>query len=156
MLNMNRMRIAARALLVLSMSCRDALSPEQRRASELESAHRRWQAQNLHSYAYTIQSSCFCANVDPLYIVVVSDTVAGVFDLKTGTFLEPKWGSTVDVLFTFIQNAIDHHAYLIRAEYDAAKGFPTTIDYDGSAEFVDDEISIRVSDVHPIASLASP
>jgi hypothetical protein len=53
-------------------------------------------------------------------------------------------------LFTFIQNAIDGHAQMIRAEYDAAKGFPTEIDYDGAAQIADDEISFRVSDVHPV------
>jgi hypothetical protein len=35
-------------------------------------------------------------------------------------------------------------------QYDAAKGFPTEIDYDGAALIADDEIFYRVSDVHPI------
>jgi hypothetical protein len=50
---------------------------------------------------------------------------------------------------------------MIRAEYDAAKGFPTEIDYDGEAQIADDEISFRVSDVHlvtppPVQVMASP
>ena len=78
------------------MSCREAVGPE-RQTADLEAAHRLWQAQNLHTYAFTLQRSCFCA------------------------------------------------------EYDDAKGLPTAIDYDGAAEIADDEISYRVSDVHPVS-----
>jgi len=39
----------------------------------------------------------------------------------------------------------------IDAKYDAAKGFPTGIDYDGAATIADDEIFYHVSDVHPIS-----
>jgi hypothetical protein len=108
-----------------------------------------------------VESSCFCANVHPLYVAVLSDTVAGVLDLETGEAVDRQLGETVDGLFTFIQNAIDRPARVIRAEYDAAKGFPTEIDYDGEAQIADDEIFYRVSDVHPVTPqlgrvLASP
>jgi hypothetical protein len=81
---------------------------------------------------------------------VLSDTVAGVLDLETGTTADRQLGETVEDLFIFVQTAIDGHAQMIRAEYDAAKGFPTEIDYDGEAQIADDEISFRVSDVHPV------
>src|SRR5262249_35625295 len=109
-----------------------------------------WRAQNLHTYAFTLQRGCFCANLHPLFVVVLSDTVAGVLDLETFESVDPHLGQTVDDLFDFIQNAIDRPAQLIRAEYDPLTGFPTTIDYDGAAQIADDEISFRVSDVHPI------
>jgi hypothetical protein len=84
---------------------------------------------------------------------VVNDAVAGVLDLETGDTVDQRLGVTVDDLFTFIQGAIDHHAELIRAKYDATQGFPTEIDYDGAAQVADDEISYRVSNVHPVAAL---
>jgi len=149
-------RFAGLALLALAMSCSDALSPEQRQIRDLETAQRRWQARNLHTYAFTLQRSCFCGNVNPLYIVVLSDRVGGVFDLNTGAFVDVQLGETIEDLFTFIQSAIDHHASLIRAEYDAASGFPTQIDYDGSAMAADDELSVRISDVHPITPQSVP
>jgi hypothetical protein len=40
--------------------------------------------------------------------------------------------------------------------YDAAKGFPAEIDYDGAAQIADDEISYRITDVHPVTPQASP
>jgi hypothetical protein len=54
-------------------------------------------------------------------------------------------------LVTFVQSAIHRPAQQIRVEHDTAKGFPREIDYDGAAQIADDEISYRVSDVHPIA-----
>jgi hypothetical protein len=147
---MNPLRLAALSLLVLAMSCSDSLAP-QRQTTELEAARQRWRAQNLHTYAFTLQRSCFCGNVHPLYIPVVSDTVVGALDLETGTWVDRQLGETIEDLFTFVQNAIDRPAQQIRVEYDAAKGFPSEIDYDGAAQIADDEISYRISDVHPIA-----
>jgi hypothetical protein len=146
---MNPIRFAGLAVLVVAISCSDAIGPR-RQSNDLESARQRWRAQNLHTYAFTLQRSCFCGNVHPLYVVVLSDTVAGVLDLETTESVDRLLGETVDGLFTFVQNAIDGHAHVIRAEYDAAKGFPAEIDYDGQAQIADDEISYRVSDVHPI------
>lgn len=146
-------RYAALALLALATSCNDALSPE---ISDLETAQRRWQARNLHTYAFTLQRGCFCGNVDPLYVIVLSDKVGGVFDLSTGAFVDIQSGQTIDDLFTFIRNAIDHGASVIQAKYDPASGFPTEIEYDGAAMVADDEISFRISDVHPITPQTAP
>jgi hypothetical protein len=151
---MKQTRLAGLALLVLAMSCSDAVGPG-RDLADLERARQRWQSQHLHSYAFTLQRTCFCTNVHPLFVVVLSDTVAGVFDLTTGSYVDMQLGETVDDLFTFVQNAISQHAQLIRVDYDAAKGFPAEIDYDGSAQTADDEISFRISDVHLITPQTS-
>jgi hypothetical protein len=143
-------------MLSLAMSCSDALSPEQRQIKDLETAHKLWQTRNLHTYAFTLQRSCFCGNTDPLYVVVLNDRIGGVFDLNTGAFVDVQSGKTIEDLFAFIQTAIDHHASVIRAEYDAASGFPTEIDYDGAAMIADDEVSFRTSDVHPITPQSAP
>jgi uncharacterized protein DUF6174 len=147
---MNPLRLAGVTLLVFAISCDDAMGPG-RNVTDLESARQRWRAQDLHTYAFTMQRSCFCVNTRPLFVVVLSDTVAGVVDLQTGQSVDRQLGETVDGLFTFIQNAIERHAQKIQATYDPAKGFPTEIDYDGAAQIADDEIFFRISDVHPIA-----
>jgi len=146
---MNSIRLAGLALLVGAISCSDTLGPG-RPLTELEAARSRWRAQNLHTYAFTIQRSCFCVNVHPLYVVVLSDTVAGVLDLETVEWVDRRLGETVEGLFTFIEDGITHRARVIRADYDETKGFPTEIDFDGAAQIADDEIFYRVSDVHPI------
>jgi hypothetical protein len=152
---MTTTRIVGLTLLVLAMSCGDATGPD-RRNSDLETAHRQWQAQNLHTYAFTLRRSCFCTNVHPLYVLVLSDRVAGVFDLEGGAFVDLELGETIEELFTFVRSAIDGHAKLITVVYDAAKGFPAEIEYDGAAQIADDEISFRISDVHPITPQTSP
>jgi hypothetical protein len=147
---MSPLRLVGVTLLGLAISCSDAAAPGQH-VTDLEAARQRWRTQNLHTYAFTMQRSCFCGNTHPLFVVVVSDTVAGVLDVTTGTQIDRQLGETVDGLFTFIQTAIDRPAKLVRATYDPAKGFPIEIDYDGAAQIADDEIFFRVSDVHPIS-----
>ena len=146
---MNRWRLAALAVLAVTMSCRDTTAP----IFDLATARARWHAQNLHTYEFTLQRSCFCMT-DPLHVTVANDTVSDVLDLKTGASITRQAGQTVEDLFAFIQSAIDNHAHVIHAEFDASKGFPISIDYDGSAQAADDEVSIRVSDLHPL--LAEP
>lgn len=150
---MKPIRLAVIALLAAGISCSDSTGPTRPsdQIADIERARQQWRAQNLHTYAFTIQRACFCGNNDRLFVVVLSDTVAGVVDLDTAQDVDRQLGKTVDELFAFIQSAIDRPAQLIRAQYDAAKGFPTEIDYDGAAQIADDEIFYRVSDVHPIA-----
>jgi hypothetical protein len=146
---MTSLRLAATALLFAAISCGDATGPK-RLTGDLEAARDRWRAQNLHTYAFQLQRSCFCVNTHRLFVAVVNDAVTGVLDLDTGEFVDIRLGETVDGLFTFIQDAIDRHAELIRATYDPAQGVPTAIDYDGAARIADDEISFRITNVHPI------
>jgi len=146
---MRSVRLVIPALLAFSISCADT-TPPTRGTSDLAAARQRWQAQNLHTYAFTLQRSCFCVNTHRLYVAVLSDTVVEVLDLDTGLMLDRQLGETVDGLFSFIQNAIDRPAYRIETTYDAAKGFPSMIVYDGSAQIADDEITYLATDVHPI------
>ena len=146
-------RLVTYALLVAAVSCSDALGPvvPNPQTDELETARQRWRAQNLHTYAFTLQRSCFCLSTGPLYVLVLSDTVAGVIDFGTAQPLDRQFGKTIDELFAFIQTAIDLPARHIRVEYDSLKGFPTEIEYDGAAQVADDEIFYRITDVHPIS-----
>lgn len=152
--HMTLSRLARLALLIGAVSCTDAVGPGHQ-LSDLDQARRLWRSQNLHTYAFTVQRSCFCVNVHPLYVFVLSDTVAEVLDTQTGEMVDRQLGETVESLFTFIQNATEHSVELIRATYDGTKGFPTEIDYDGSAQIADDEISYRVGDVHVITPATS-
>ena len=151
---MKTRRLFGAALLALAAACSDAAGPLTRTTvpvTELDAARELWKGQNLHTYAFLLQRSCFCGNTHPLFVVVVNDKVAGVLDFQTTESVDPTLGQTVDDLFTFIQTAIDRPARLIRANYDEVKGFPTEIDYDGAAQIADDEIFYKISDVHPIS-----
>jgi hypothetical protein len=146
---MNLTRLAGFALLVVATACSDSTGPT-RRITDLERARARWRAQNLHTYAFRLQRSCFCANVDPLFVAVVDDHVVGVLDLETGEYVDTRWGETVDDLFSFVETAIDQQAAVIEVRYDVVKGFPAEINYDGAAGIADDELRLSADDVHPI------
>lgn len=145
---MNALRLACLFVLIAT-SCTDSVAPRFE-TTDLQAAHQRWRAQDLHTYAFTLQQNCFCGNIHPLYVAVVSDTIVGVLDFETGAWVDRKLGKTVDDLFAFVQSAIDRRAQRIRVEYDTARGFPRHIDYDGAAQIADDEIVYSASDVHPI------
>lgn len=146
---MNPLRLVGAALLTAAIACGDATGPKAG-TTDLDAARARWRSQDLHTYAFILQRSCFCVNIHPLYVAVVNDTVAGVIDFETVQPVDVRLGQTIDDLFAFIQDANDRHARLIRAEYDGTRGFPTTIDYDGAEQIADDEIFFTISDVHPI------
>lgn len=148
---MHRLRLAALALLGAAASCSDVTGPRKQITQDLHAAHDRWRAQKLHTYAFTLQRSCFCVNVHPLYVFVQNDTVAGVLDLETGAQVDPQLGETVEGLFTFVQSALDSRAAVLQVQYDPVRGYPTQIDYDGSTQIADDELSLHASDVHPVA-----
>src|SRR4051794_15668320 len=101
---MRSIRLAGLALLAAVLSCRDATGPRAQIA-QLDAARKVWQAQELHDYALTIQRNCFCDNTRPLYVLVLSDTVAGAFDLETGAWVDRRLGLTVDGLFDFVDYA---------------------------------------------------
>jgi hypothetical protein len=139
------------------MSCSDSAAPHSApMLTDLQAAHELWQAQKLHSYAFTLQRTCFCANTHRLFVAVENDTLAGVFDLDDGAFVDSTLGMTVEGLFSFVQQAIDRPAQKIHVEYDPSQGFPSLIDYDGSAQIADDEIEYHLSNVHLITPQQSP
>jgi hypothetical protein len=150
---MNRLRLclARLTLLAVVMSCSDNVAPQSApRVANLRAAQARWRSRNLHTYAFSLRRTCFCANTHRLFVIVKDDAVVGVFDLDDGVFVDSVLGVTIEGLFSFVQHAIDRPAQKIDVQYDAAQGFPALIDYDGSAQIADDEIEYHVSDVHLI------
>jgi hypothetical protein len=140
---MMRLRAFAAALFVFAAGCGDVLSP----GSELGVARQRWKAQNLHSYSFTLQRSCFCPSVQPLRVTVVGDSVVSVIDPATNKPVDLRSGETIDGLFRFIENAIARKAAVLEVQYDAVAGFPTRINYDGSFRVADDELTYTASNV---------
>ena len=135
------------AVLVLS-SCSDATAPAEQ-ISALGVARQRWASQHYTDYSFTIQQSCFCANVHPVRATVTRDTVRSAIDLVTNQAVDPAYVMTINGLFAFIQNGLEKHADKMTASYDQVLGFPSTIVYDFSFSVADDEGSISVRDVTP-------
>jgi hypothetical protein len=143
---MMRLRALALALFPLAAGCSDVLSPGSG-LTELAAARQRWNGQNLQSYSFTLQRSCFCVNVQPLRVTVIGDAVVSVVDPATNKPVDLRSGETIDGLFRFIENAIATKAAVLEVRYDAVAGFPTHINFDGSFRVADDELTYTASNV---------
>lgn len=116
---------------------------------ELNRQRRQWEAQDLANYRYTGRRICFCMReaVGPVLVEVREGTIASLTDQESGepvgeNFVE-LWPS-IDGVFGLVQDAIDREAAEITVEYDAERGFPTSVSIDYIEEAVDDELGFTV------------
>jgi hypothetical protein len=136
--------VAAASLVVLG-SCESATAPQ----AELARQRRVWADAEPVAYAFEMQRYCFCTpQATAAVIVEVQD--GQVFRRTyrdTGEELSGGPQSlfpTVDGVFDLIEEMLSQRPHRIEVEYDAERGFPTSISYDGDAGISDDELSIVI------------
>lgn len=147
-------RLLLIGLALTLAACSDALGPNGASTVNLASAKARWLSHGLTDYQITMTQSCFCANVHPLRLTILSDTVRTATDLVTGQAIDPRLGMTVPQLFDFVATGIAKPAAKLDVGYDAVYGFPYEIDYDFSVQVADDEGSISVRDLQALQTTA--
>ena len=122
---------------------------------ELDAARARWQAAGLSSYEYGYHKFCECHRESPPETVVsVRDGgVVGVRHRPAGSDVEVPavdknfgyyW--TVDGLFGVIASALERNVQ-VRAVYDESLGYPREIYIDYDADFIGDELDLRLTSV---------
>src|SRR5437879_2681120 len=116
--------ILVAAALVFAASCRETTGP----LDHLASARERWSKRGITDYSFTLQTRCFCANVDPIRVTVVRDTLQSAIDLKTSQPVNVRWVYTVDGLFGVIDTGIKNK-YTVETTYEPTLGYPVHIDY---------------------------
>jgi len=134
------------AVTAFGSACTRQETPEQ----SLARHQRLWAAQNIASYQYQLQVSCFCppAVTDPVIIKVRDGTAESVAYAATGMPAESQFFErydTLDKLFQVINQALEGKAAEISVSYDETLGFPRQIYIDFVKEAVDDEIAYNVS-----------
>jgi Family of unknown function (DUF6174) len=123
--------------------------------AELDAAEARWRAAALAGYEYGYYKYCEChRDAPPETIVTVRDgKVVRVRHRPAGSEVEVPaqdknfdyyW--TVDALFRLIASAFER-GVTVRATYDAAQGFPREIYIDYDADFIGDELDLRLTAV---------
>lgn len=136
-------------LAVASCDSTLPLSPlsEQRRAAV---ARKRWISQAPSSYSFIMGLECFCVETREMRVTVVNGVVVSVRPLDTDEELagpaRASFRPIVD-LFSVVLDAISRLAYSIRAEYDPALGFPSSVFIDYERNIADEEYGFRVRDV---------
>lgn len=146
--------IASVCSVCLVAACGDLLSPGSER-SRLDTNRQKWLAHGYVDYQFTLQAACFCAINGPVRIVVQSDSILTVTQISTGKPLDAKYLPTINKLFDFVEQGIAQGAATLRVTYDPTIGYPTQIDYDGSVNIADDEVTYIASDVTPVARPAA-
>ena len=128
--------------------------------AELDAARTRWQSASLSGYEYGYHKFCECHRDNPPEtIVTVRDgKVVGVRHRPVGSAnevpaadknLDYYW--TVDGLFGLISSA-QRRGVEVRAQYDATLGYPREVYIDYDANFIGDELDVRLTAVSPLAA----
>jgi hypothetical protein len=123
--------------------------------AELDGARARWQAAALAGYEYGYHKFCECHRESPpeTTVTVRDGKVVGVRHRPAGTTtdvpaadknLDYYW--TVEGLFDLIASA-QTRGVQVRASYDAALGFPREVYIDYDADFIGDELDVRLTAV---------
>jgi hypothetical protein len=129
--------------------------------AELDGARARWQAAALGGYEYGYHKFCECHRESPpeTIVTVQEGSVVRVRHRPSGTTdtevpaadknLEYYW--TVDGLFDLIA-AAQQRGVQVRAVYDGALGYPREVYIDYDANFIGDELDLRLTAVTSLAA----
>jgi hypothetical protein len=141
--------LAACALTVVAQAQRTSAAA----VDELQASWARWTAAGLASYEYGYNKYCDCHRDTPpeTIVVVAGGAIERVYHLYDGSAREvpAREGSTdlywtIEDLFRLIEGALERNA-TVRARYDAALGYPTAVFVDYDADFIGDEIDVRLT-----------
>jgi hypothetical protein len=124
----------------------------------LDDARARWQAAALAGYEYGYHKYCECHRDSPpeTIVTVRDDKVVAVRHRPAGSDavvpaadknFEYYW--TVEGLFGLIASALERGVQ-VRTQYDAARGFPREVYIDYDADFIGDELDLRLTAVTPL------
>jgi hypothetical protein len=125
--------------------------------AELDGARARWQRAALTSYEYGYHKYCECHRESPpeTIVTVRGGSVTGVRHRPAGTTAEVpaadknfEYYWTVDGLFGLIASAVERGVQ-VRAAYDETLGFPREVYIDYDADFIGDELDLRLTGVTP-------
>jgi hypothetical protein len=145
-LQLLRSGIGIAALIVFSPAFADAA---------LDAARARWRAAALGTYEYGYHKFCECHRESPpeTIVSVRAGEVVGVRHRLAGSDVEVPAADknfsyywTMDGLFGVIASALERGVQ-VRTMYDAQLGFPREIYIDYDADFIGDELDLRLTSV---------
>lgn len=118
----------------------------------LERNLERWRAQEIDSYTYDYQLSCFCAGpaIQPVTIEVRAGELFAVTSRETGEPVDPEIVGdfpSVEDLFEEIREALRREPFRFEATYHATLGYPQEMFVDFEERVDDDERSFTASNL---------
>ena len=120
--------------------------------SELAQAQAKWQKLATTSYSFDSNKACFCAFRGPVKVIVTNNKVTAIQDPSTGKPLSYSldWFSTIEQIFTQIEDLKKGNPKTLDVSYDPIYGFPVTITYNQSDQIADEEFSLTISNFKPL------
>lgn len=109
-----------------------------------------WESQDVDSYQYDLQVSCFCIFelVRPVRVVVENGAVSSITYLDDNTAADPalfEGYATVDQLFERLTAVQTENPVKFDVTYDEAFGVPLSVNIDVSEMIADEEVRFTVS-----------
>ena len=116
--------------------------------ADLDAARELWTAQGSDSYTIVTQSLCFCPN-EQWSDTVVDGVVTEHMALADDVFSDPS-ARPMDVLFDFVQQAIDNGYASLTVSYDPDTGALQQFFVDVDEMMADEEYGVEVISVDPL------
>lgn len=151
-----------RALVALALLCAVSCSPTEPTGvgcltdyraitNSLGGSRARWARVGPSSYTFRFERGCFCPEDirGPFLVRVEGGLVRSATTLSGAPASAQAMALILSVpqVFDLIDQAIDRRACSVRADYDAALGFPTAVDIDYDARLADEEVYLRLSEL---------
>lgn len=139
-------RAAAAMGVVVVSGCSTLAGPR----AELAEARLRWSQRGPSSYVMTVVRSCECTSqmTGPVVVTVQNDVVVSRIYRNSGAAVGTDHAAlfpAVDGLFDSIASLRAQNPHQIDVDYDAALGYPVSISVDIHKQYVDDELTVRIS-----------
>ena len=125
---------------------------------DLAAAEGRWRSAGLRDYEMDVVRSCYCLDAQnrPVTVTVRGGAFASlVFMDSAGTAADTSLFQqylTMDRIFALLHDVLDTEPAALHAEYNAAYGFPTLWAVDPDNRMVDEEFTIQVLALRPLAA----
>lgn len=141
------------ALALAACTGSGSSTPEE---TELEANRTTFHTAMTGSYTFHWRQSCECTQeaTAEMLITVTNGTISDAIYVETEQPVPQNLREhldTIDGVFDRIQDAIDQNAHMIHVEYDATLGFPKSVAIDYSEQIADEELSLIISNVEPLA-----
>jgi len=127
--------------------------------ASLDAARALWRQAGLQSYEYGYRKFCECHPETPPETVVSvrAGTVVGVRHRPVNSTVEVpaqqknlEFYWTMDGLFALVASALERGVQ-VRVAYDVTFGFPRQVYIDYDADFIGDELDLRLTTVTPLS-----
>ncbi|MEM6327145.1 MAG: DUF6174 domain-containing protein [Bacteroidota bacterium] len=136
-----------RAFLLLAALALSGCSFLDDTPDDFENARSLWSDRDVETYTMTLSRACFCLpeSLGPFEVRVENGAIVSA--MRDGQPVPASDVLTVDALFDLLEDAYDEGAHSVRAEYDAALGFPLSVSIDYDEDIADEEIGYTVTDL---------